>query len=71
MGYFDGRTTHIAEGVMKGTITAPRGENGFGFDSVIMPEGDTMTLAELGPAVKNTISHRYQAAQALVKMLHK
>jgi inosine triphosphate pyrophosphatase len=69
IGYYDGITEHIVDGVLEGRIVAPRGEEGFGFDFVIIPDGYDKTMAELGLDVKNTISHRYQAAKALAEML--
>lgn len=69
MGYFDGSTEHIVEGVLQGTITAPRGDEGFGFDFVIVPNGYTQTMSELGQETKNTISHRFLAANHMAKYL--
>lgn len=58
------------EGIMKGTIaTKPAGLLGFGYDPVFIPEGETKTLAELGPGYKNQHSHRAQAAKQLVAKL--
>lgn len=58
----------IFEGVFAGTIAkAPKGNQGFGYDTVFIPEGQTQTLAELGLAFKNQHSHRARAcAQAAV-----
>jgi XTP/dITP diphosphohydrolase len=65
----DGRE-FTAEGVCEGVITTtPSGEGGFGYDPVFyVPEADA-TMAELPAAVKNRISHRARAAQALRPML--
>lgn len=61
----DGRE-RVAEGCCEGYITAdPRGEAGFGYDPVFVPEGYDKTFAELGAEIKNRISHR---AKALKKM---
>lgn len=69
MGYFDGTTLATFVGFMDGTITSPKGEGGFGFDCVIIPDGYTETLSILGPDVKNKISHRHKAAQQLAEFV--
>ena len=57
-------------GVLAGTIAAaPAGSEGFGFDPVFVPLGETRTVAELGDAWKAEHSHRALAAQALVRGL--
>ncbi|TFB24960.1 XTP/dITP diphosphatase [Filobacillus milosensis] len=62
--------TIIAEGQCKGEITQERrGINGFGYDPVFIPEGYNQTMAELGPDVKNQISHRKLALDAMIKKL--
>ena len=51
-----------------GTMTFPaRGENGFGFDSIFMPEGYMQTMAELSLDRKNDISHRAKALKQLMQ----
>lgn len=65
----DGTEWHF-EGSMKGTITTkPVGQLGFGYDPVFMPEGQTQTMAELGPGFKNQHSHRAQALRAFLEKL--
>lgn len=57
-------------GVLKGEISKDmRGRGGFGYDSVFIPEGYNQTLAELGDAEKNKISHRSQALKAFLMSL--
>jgi XTP/dITP diphosphohydrolase len=56
----------IAEGRWHGQVlAAPRGSQGFGYDPLFLPEGQTASAAELDPAVKNRLSHRGQALAAL------
>jgi non-canonical purine NTP pyrophosphatase (RdgB/HAM1 family) len=63
-------TTHLFEGIIEGQITeSPRGDKGFGYDPVFVPDGFTETFAELGDAIKNTVSHRAKAVHALAKFL--
>ena len=59
-------------GVLEGTIAErPRGSEGFGFDPVFVPEGETRTVAELGDSWKRANSHRARAAGALRKALER
>ena len=60
------------EGICKGIIIAKqRGEGGFGYDSVFMPEGSAKTFAEMEIGEKNTYSHRRKAVEKLVEFLNK
>jgi XTP/dITP diphosphohydrolase len=62
--------THFFEGEVKGEIIAEeRGDKGFGYDPIFIPEGFDKTFAELGDDVKNSISHRYLATKKLVDFL--
>ncbi|UPA28314.1 MAG: non-canonical purine NTP pyrophosphatase [Verrucomicrobiota bacterium] len=55
-------------GIMSGKISFPaRGNHGFGFDPVFIPEHYDQTIAELGPKAKQTIGHRGQAIHALLE----
>ena len=61
----DGRELR-GTGVLDGSIaTARRGSEGFGYDPVFVPEGESRTVAELGEAWKARHSHRARAAAAL------
>jgi len=60
------------EGILKGTISSDmRGKTGFGYDPIFIPENENKTLAELGLAVKNKLSHRSQALRAVRNHLEK
>jgi XTP/dITP diphosphohydrolase len=65
----DGREV-VARGTLEGTIAeTAAGEEGFGFDPVFVPEGETATVAQLGDAWKQTHSHRARAAAKLAAAL--
>ena len=54
-------------GTLEGSIAlAPRGINGFGYDSVFIPKESNKTLAEMTNSEKNAISHRLKALQELM-----
>ena len=54
------------EGICRGRIAqAESGEGGFGYDPLFIPKGHDLSFAELGPDIKNSISHR---ARALAKL---
>lgn len=58
--------TELFEGVCEGRIGfTPRGQGGFGYDPVFLPEGFEQTFAELGEGIKNQISHRSRALAKL------
>lgn len=61
----------IAHGIVEGRIaTEPRGSNGFGYDSVFIPDdGDGRTFAQMSAEEKNAISHRARAFAALCSVL--
>ena len=59
-----------ATGELAGSIAeARRGDEGFGYDPVFVPDGETRTVAELGNDWKRTHSHRARAAAALARQL--
>ena len=58
------------EGIVRGRIAEEEfGQGGFGYDPICMPEGYDKTFGELPAAIKNGISHRARALQALVKVI--
>jgi XTP/dITP diphosphohydrolase len=61
----DGREA-VADGTLEGSIAdRPRGDEGFGYDPIFVPEGETRTVAELGNEWKSRNSARARAAVAL------
>ena len=63
---------HLFEGLVKGKIIEEkRGEAGFGYDPVFVPDGYDQTFAELGEDIKNQISHRARAVEKLCDYLTK
>ena len=58
------------DGVMEGRIAYARaGKGGFGYDPIFIPQGYEKTNAQLGEAVKNTISHRGKALRAMAEFI--
>lgn len=65
----DGRE-FVAEGAMPGHLaTAPRGDGGFGYDPIFIPEGSALSAAEMTPEEKNARSHRRIAFDGLAGIL--
>lgn len=62
--------THFFDGVVEGhIITEKRGDGGFGYDPLFVPDGYEKTFAEMGNEVKNNISHRAKAVEKLAEFL--
>ena len=67
--FFDGKE-YFFEGQIEGNITEePIGAGGFGYDSVYIPGGEKLTLAEISDDEKNKISHRAFAIKKLADFL--
>jgi XTP/dITP diphosphohydrolase len=65
-----GLRTELFEGACEGWIAlAPRGQGGFGYDPLFVPEGYDQTFAELGEELKNRLSHRARALAKLKRRL--
>ncbi|KAK9471766.1 inosine triphosphate pyrophosphatase-like protein [Dipodascopsis tothii] len=64
-----GHDVKIFQGIQPGQIVPARGPVGFGWDPCFLPEGYSETYAEMDKALKNTISHRYQALMKLKAFL--
>lgn len=64
---FPNGVTHTYVGRVDGRIVSPqKGDYGFGYDPIFMPEGYTQTFAVLGDNIKNKISHRSRALAAFM-----
>ncbi|HIE28761.1 TPA: XTP/dITP diphosphatase [Candidatus Poribacteria bacterium] len=62
--------TDVVLGVCEGIIAfEPKGDTGFGYDPIFIVPRYRKTFAELGPAIKNRISHRAIALQKIKKLL--
>jgi XTP/dITP diphosphohydrolase len=62
----------VVEGSLEGAVTTERsGNEGFGYDPVFVPEGETRTVAQLGDAWKASNSHRARATRALAVALQR
>lgn len=65
-----GKILFCAEGICEGRIAeAPRGDHGFGYDPIFVPDGFDQTFGELPDAIKEQISHRARAASLIVRYL--
>ncbi|MCU4975505.1 XTP/dITP diphosphatase [Halobacteria archaeon AArc-m2/3/4] len=65
LAYADETGTETFEGTVAGTLVAPRGEGGFGYDPIF--EYDGTTMAEMSTEQKNSISHRGRALAAFAE----
>ena len=60
----------LFNGIVKGTITEEkRGNSGFGYDPIFVPEGFSESFAQMSGDMKNSISHRYRATEQLSNYL--
>ena len=65
-----GGAERVVQGDLRGSlITERRGENGFGYDPIFVPDGYGVTTAQLSPADKDAISHRGRAFRSLALIL--
>lgn len=71
IAYLDpARKLHLFKGECEGLIhSKAEGSEGFGYDPIFIPRGQSQTFAELGPLYKNQHSHRHQAFLKLKKHL--
>ncbi|WP_069130511.1 RdgB/HAM1 family non-canonical purine NTP pyrophosphatase [Rhodohalobacter halophilus] len=72
IAFVDGSDQYFFEGICRGIIiNEKRGEKGFGYDPVFVPERYEKTFAELSSEEKNKISHRGRAVQKFIEFLKK
>ncbi len=65
---FPNGKTHFFEGIVKGSLAQSiRGENGFGYDPIFIPDGHNRTFGEMAAEEKNSFSHRRVALDSFVK----
>ncbi|MBI2598648.1 non-canonical purine NTP pyrophosphatase [Candidatus Curtissbacteria bacterium] len=70
LAIYDGRTLKIFKGMIHGhLVPKAKGNQGFGFDVVFVPNGFKKTYAQMSPVEKNKISHRALALKKLKKYL--
>ena len=70
--FHDGVRTLFAEGICYGQIAhAEKGDKGFGYDSIFLPDGKLLSFAEMPQDEKNSISHRRKALDNLREMLER
>jgi inosine triphosphate pyrophosphatase len=67
--YYDGVNMIVGTGEVHGHVVPPRGDNGFGFDVCVVPEGQERTMAEMSPEEKTQVSHRGKAFRNLLAKL--
>lgn len=66
VGFFDGGQAHIFVGILSGTISEKiRGNSGFGWDSIFIPDGYNKSFAEMTSIEKNSISMRKLALERM------
>lgn len=70
VAYHDGTKIHTFMGTVKGVLALEeKGTEGWGFDPIIIPSGETLTFAQMGMKRKNKISHRGKALDKFKKFL--
>lgn len=67
-----GGEAETVEGITRGVILeSARGEGGFGYDPLFLPDGHTQTYAQMDSAAKNAVSHRGKAIKHAVRLVMK
>ena len=69
VAYYDGSEAIVVHSAVYGKVVEPRVREGFGFDITFMPDGETLTYAEMDVAQKNSMSHSNKAIRLLIEKL--
>lgn len=70
IGYHDGKKIHYFTGTVEGIMAKEeRGHNGWGFDPLFIPLGESQTLGEMSKEKKNSVSHRRRSFEKLKEFL--
>jgi len=69
IAYYDGVNLFTVKGDVHGTVVAKRGESGFGFDGNFVPDGQSLTYAEMTEDQKDSVSHRSVAIKLFIDAL--
>lgn len=70
LGVCTAEGSYVVEGRSAGTVAEhPRGKNGFGWDAIFVPDGDTRTFGEMTGDEKDLVSHRRRAWEQLAKQI--
>jgi len=67
--YLDGDRSIVAEATVPGTLVEPRGDAGFGWDPIFLPNGETLTYAEMSAERKDQVGHRGKVWRLLAERL--
>lgn len=68
----DGKSEKVVEGFAEGRILEDyRGNGGFGYDPLFLPDGHQLAFAEMAPSLKNGISHRFKAFTAAATQIQR
>ena len=69
--FWPGGKNYSSKGIVKGKIsTKKRGNNGFGYDPIFIPDGFDKTFGEMNPKLKMSIDHRFRAFRKIKKLFN-
>lgn len=70
LAFVEGGSAHYFSGKVHGQIgEQPRGQNGFGYDPLFIPEGHDQSFGQLPAEIKKSLSHRSQALKAFLAFI--